>query len=683
MNQGIRYFVINTICVLLAICLASSVVAQEKGESEKPATVQESVVGQTLSVQESDAPNEEETSEVATKVAEPIRIASEQYLPASTKAWLSIPNPRVLEKAFESTQIGELAQRKEIKPFKESLEKQAQQWFKKQDVRLGIKLEDLHDVHSGEVCIAGVFPDVVGNNKVADLHGLILLMDVSETEEKAIALQKKMNAEQIKKGATVKEIKINGITATQVTISNPKRFLKSQTNLQAIVNGWFLACDNVTIFRDVLRKLADPAKIKPQETLSAQKAFSEVMSQTELGSNTQHIRWFVDPFGYAELAQALKDEERVSRPRSDSWVAILKQQGFSAWKGIGGKVSVATGEHEFLHQTFTYVPSNNNVPNYKRMMDLFDFSGKPLEVAPWVPEDCSGYVTMNWKMEKALESIGHIFDARIEEEGAWDRMLYDLKIDIDTPLDVKKLVGLIDNRITIVAAVNRPIDDNSERVVISVPIKKEEGLVLDSLKTALRGEVLNLGGNKVIKVENSNDYELDEDLPGGPFDLPEDDFEEEEQPRFELFAKKYFAVKNRNLIVTNNKEYMKKLLVRKESKLAAEVDYQKVKNAIGQFTDDKKICWRQFGRLDRTLEANYETLRRGEMGNSQTILGRLVNQMIEQQKMESDDPVDADPSKIRQQKLDNAKLPQNYQKEIAPFLGPMGWVMESESEGWR
>ena len=38
---------------------------------------------------------------------------------------------------------------------------------------------------------------------------------------------------------------------------------------------------------------------------------------------------------------------------------------------------------------------------------------------------------------------------------------------------------------------------------------------------------------------------------------------------------------------------------------------------------------------------------------------------------------------VRQQKLDGSKLPGDYEKSIAPYFGPMGWVMETDKNGWR
>ena len=89
-------------------------------------------------------------------------------------------------------------------------------------------------------------------------------------------------------------------------------------------------------------------------------------------------------------------------------------------------------------------------------------------------------------------------------------------------------------------------------------------------------------------------------------------------PENDLFAKKYFVVHGGNLLIANDKGYLRKLLSQKKSQLSSAPDYIEVETAIDKLTDGSAVCWRQFGRMDLALEANYEMVRRGEMASSQT-----------------------------------------------------------------
>ena len=73
-------------------------------------------------------------------------------------------------------------------------------------------------------------------------------------------------------------------------------------------------------------------------------------------------------------------------------------------------------------------------------------------------------------------------------------------------------------------------------------MKAEPDFVFESLRRATNGQVISLGGIKVIEVDSAAmEEELPDDLED--FKLPGDleyEEEEEEEPAFQLFAKKVF-----------------------------------------------------------------------------------------------------------------------------------------------
>ena len=105
------------------------------------------------------ADSEQETvQEVAVKR----EISSEYLLPATTKAWFSIPDYSQLKEDFGSTMLGQLAKDEKLKPFIDSLGEQFRDWLNNQNVRLGMDIEDVQSVRTGEICIAGVLRDRAG-----------------------------------------------------------------------------------------------------------------------------------------------------------------------------------------------------------------------------------------------------------------------------------------------------------------------------------------------------------------------------------------------------------------------------------------------------------------------------------------------------------------------------------------
>ena len=129
------------------------------------------------------------------------KIASENLLPATTKAWFSVPDGTLLEQQFQKTQFGQLTKDETLKPFIDSIRGQVKSWVNQKNVRLGLRIDDLKGVRSGEFCLAGILPEDEGDQKLGrGLHGMVLLVDVSETEEAARELLTKID-EEIKKVA--------------------------------------------------------------------------------------------------------------------------------------------------------------------------------------------------------------------------------------------------------------------------------------------------------------------------------------------------------------------------------------------------------------------------------------------------------------------------------------------------
>ena len=616
------------------------------------------------------------------------KLDSTMLLPASTKLWVSIPNLKQLEKKFDQTQVGQLAHEEAIKPFFESLKEQGKDWLEQKNIRLGIQLEDLSEVQSGEICLAGVLQDLAGVRPARGSHGLVLLVDVGESEKEARELLAKLNAKLMKqKDADQEDIEINGIKVLKTTIKHPKRIRHSQVSFQAVANGWLLAADNEEIFRDIILRLAKHDTDNVEGTLASLNAFDEIMTRTTIEDYSAEIGWFVDPFGYIKLAQAIEQEESEKRAHQDEWADTLEEQGFDAIRGIGGKVSLLTGTHEVLHRAYIYAPKENLKKNQQRIFDLFDFSSTkngPPQPPSWVPADAAGYFSGNWDFTKLLNSVGHIYDAFLSE-GEFQQMVDDFKRDPDMQLDIPKLVGTFKNQITIISTAERPITESSERVVIGLRIGDDADFVYQSIKRAVgqgNGEEIRLGGIKVIEVDTTKEpeFELDNELAVlEGLDVGNEKEPVKEEREFELFEKRYFAVQDGYLLIANDKNYFKRILnIAPEVKLHDTEDYIQIAESLDQLTDASKVGFRQFGRMDRDLETNYEMLRKGNMGNSKTVMARVLNKIFE-----TEDTAQPGKKEERKQKLDGSKLPENYAESIAPFLGPTGWVLENEAYGWR
>jgi len=214
-------------------------------------------------------------------VAKPSGFLSQNLLPATTKAWVSYPDAKDLSERFGRSQFGELAKNKTLKPFADSLKAQVKAWIDQQNVRLNLDVDQLNGVSSGEICFAGVLNE-------GGEHGILFLMDVSKTREKAVDLCDRIAKKLVARGATKKESTIQGVSYSQLTLDKPKVFRTPRNTFQTIVDvkgdnksSWMLVSNNESVFRDVLRRLTNPERIQAVVTLAAQPSFQTVMKQTD------------------------------------------------------------------------------------------------------------------------------------------------------------------------------------------------------------------------------------------------------------------------------------------------------------------------------------------------------------------------------------------------------------------
>ena len=487
---------------------------------------------------------------------------------------------------FDRSQFGELAKNKTLKPFADSLKKQIKDLIDQQNVRLNLDIDQLEGVNSGEICFAGVLGDGDGRE-----HGVVFLMDVSDTRDKAAQLRNRISQKLMERDATKKEGKIQGVTYTHLTLDKPKLFRTPRNTFHTIVDvvgefksSWMLVSNNESVFRDVLRRLTNPERIQAVETLAAQPSFQTVMKQTDSTDSKSQIKWFVDPFGYIELAQLIRDEEAKSRVPRNPVGKQLADAGFDAFRGIGGQVSLMTGEHEVLHKTFVYAKKLK--AGQEKVFELLDFGVNkelPHSIPAWVPEEASSVIIGDWNSQKALKAFGHFWDARTKP-GSWRQVLIDLKQDPNLQFDLEGVVDQIGNRFVIVAASEEPIGPESERVVVSLTLKGKTKFVFDNISRANPdARIIKVGRWEFIEIDSTREIEeplIDLDDPLDP-DYDEDE-EEEEPKRFELFEKRYLVVSGNELLLANDKNFLKKILARKRSKLELEPDFIRIKSTLAK-----------------------------------------------------------------------------------------------------
>ena len=187
----------------------------------------------------------------------------------------------------------------------------------------------------------------------------------------------------------------------------------------------------------------------------------------------------------------------------------------------------------------------------------------------------------------------------------------------------------------------------------------------------------------------------------------------ETEVEVEKMDPEYYGMAHGYLVVAQDKQVLERILnPAKSENLAAAKDYKQVYESLEKLTNPQNVSIRQFGRLDSTMAHSYQSLRSGQFELPQNYLVEVVagwadglfwtfdfelpslsefawiiaRELLFGKRQEIDDPVQQNPTPTNPQQvlqIDGSKLPADFQNVVAPYLGPSGWVLETEQGGWR
>lgn len=596
---------------------------------------------------------------------------SDILLPKTTKGYVSVKDVDLLRTEFEKTQLGKLVNDPLMKPFVEDMRKQIESKMGNTGIRLNIELDDLKDVYGGEVCLAVIQP---GGD--VQKHALVLLVDVTDHSKQADALLDKIEQQLVDQKAKKNEQKINGATLKSFELPKKRGAKEAQRAFYFRHQDQLVATDNEATAKEMLSRLAGDGK----DALKELPAYKTTMARCEIafGGAPAHIRWFVEPFGYAETMRAAAGGRKK---RGMDPLKLLRNQGFDAIKGVGGFVSFSVGENESQHGTFIYAPPvNKQGDKYNLAARMLTFP-ESADLAPqdWVPDKVTNYITMYWEMEKAFESAKTLVD---EAAGGpiFDDVLDQLKDDPHGPrVDLRKdLIQQLGKRVTFFADYRLPISPTCERWFIGFEAKNAPVIArtLDKIMAAdpeAHKRIMVLGEKKqtvweITREEATEDPdELKIDGPG--FDDFEEEEEEDEAPP--LLDHAAFTVIKGQLIITSHYDFMEEILTKAGTvpPLSKAKEYTRVAAALKKLGAGQNALG-FFTRTDKAYHVTYELIRTGKMPEAKSLFGNLLNGMFGPE----------EEGVLREQQIDGSKMPE-FEK-IRHNLGPAGAFIDAEDDGW-
>jgi len=430
------------------------------------------------------------------------------------------------------------------------------------------------------------------------------------------------------------------------------------------------------------------------------KAYQESQAQCrkQAGSLAPHIRWFIEPFGYIAA-------NRITNPgrkrQGQDMVEILRNQGFTCVQGVGGFINLNQGEYDILHRTMAYAPAvtgdkrspdeplKKDTDKYRLAARMLNFpNGGDHLPAKWIPRDLATYVSFNGKLQSGFEYSKTLVNAMADDE-IFEQVLRSLKSDPHGPqVDIRKeIVAHLGERVMVFSDYALPITPESERLLMAIEVKDEASVakgirkLMENDKHHVRAEIGGVEAWEVAEDKGAELPKIDLDIPFAQVEAPKPAKKKDKK----MLAGKAMAVTHGYLLVASNNDILRRVLDPQpdEGALGASVDYQLVREAMQRLGSIQELgpancCCQTFSRTDEEYRPTYELIRNGQMPQSQTLMGKLLNGMLSEPLTEEEEEEEV--VKVRQQEIDGRKLPE-YDR-VRRYLGPAGIYVNSLEDGW-
>lgn len=600
----------------------------------------------------------------------PAAVRSDKLLPATTKGYLSIPDSVELSKKFDESQLGQLCNDPLMKPFADDLRRQLRGKFSEMGVKLGVTLDDLNQVVGGELAVALLQPD---NDKKQ--HALVIYVDVTGKREEAVKLLERITANQLEKGAKQSKTKRGAIEIVSFVLPKKRDQQEASQAHFFLHEDQLVATDHAKTSTELADRLATPAG----SVLADVKAYQVVMRKAEEsgGQVAPQIRWFIEPFGYAEANRVAQGGRKK---RGTDLIKVLANQGFKAIQGLGGYLSFSTGSHELLHRSYVYAPPAPGAEKgqkYTLAARMLNFPNtKEHAPLPWVPRHLANHYTFHLKIKEGFEYVGSLVDEVAGEPGVFEEVLRSIEIDRSGPqVNLRKeLVAHAGERITVITDVRLPVTTKSERLMVAVEVTNAAAVakainkIMESDPNAHKHEV---GGHTVWEILNDDNSVEVETLmiEGSEFVSKDEESEDEEEEEKPVIPNSAVTVANGHLIIASHIDYIKQILLEKNEPLAGSAEHEAVNKALTALAADLD-SFRMFTKTDEAYRGTYELLRQGKMPEAESLMGKLLNRMLGPD----------EEGVLREQEIDGTKMPE-FEK-MMKYLGAAGAYVRSEEEGW-
>lgn len=607
---------------------------------------------------------------------------ADQLLPDTACLFVSFPDMKSTDANFSKTQLGQLLDDPVIKPFAEDLASQLRNRFGQTELQLGLKWDDLEGVFAGEACLARTLP-------AQGEHAVIMLVDVTGHDQAVAKLKTTLSTNLKKRKATESSITVGKSNVTQFQLPKEVWQLKPKEVFFVVVQNQLMLTNHRGLLTDVVTRAEGG---EAANRLVTSRTFSEVMNgvSKESGDLKPDVRWFIDPFHYAEVLRNSRSQRK--RTRGTNFVQILRGQGFDAVRGAGGYIHFSPQGYEVLHRSYVFAPPVTDQPtkfNGAARMLAFPAS-KHMPIPRWVPRELATMMSMNWNVLNGFNYSTGLIDQVVDSEGFVEDVLKSFETDQNGPMiNIREaLLAHLDDHILTFSDNELPTTTKSERLLVAIRVKNEKAVVA-ALRKLWKDEPdareVKLGDHVVWEIVPDEVDLSDIELPGsvplpGAIPLPgaEADSGSSGEGDIKLPNSAMTVARGPDekadpyFLICTSIDLLADVLAKDRplhETLSASTDFQLINKELAELGagDDS---FRFFSRTDEEYRSTYELIKQGKMPESESMLGRLLNRMLGPE----------EENVLRKPEIDGTKMP-DFQV-VRRYLGPAGLYVKPLENGW-
>jgi hypothetical protein len=597
-------------------------------------------------------------------------------LPDSIAGLVRIPNlPRFCE-AWDKMHIGQLLDEESMQPFIDAQRARADDYLQSIGSKIGIKVEDLYELASGEVVVSWL----PFENDKRRPFALCLVADIRGEKAKADQTLETVDQELKSGGWTREDVQHRG-QVVRVYNTKPKPGqLKVEQIAITLDDVRIIASDRDSVVTDLLDAIAGQPK---GSAISSVEDFKLVLTRcgeaisepVKAGGGIIGIEWFARPL---QMGRIVRESLQVDRGNQVDILQLLENQGFAVIRAAGGVVAMGGNKYDLLHRALVIAPQDQ----LQQAARMLRFDNVPMAGIPvWVHEEIASFNRINLHIEEAFWESESLINEAFGDEIFRD-IIEGIRDDEDGPqIDIaKNVLPNLDDQVIAVTDNTLPVNVNAERMLVAIRVRDPE-----AIKTAIRKAMevepdaskMEVAGVEIWRVERGEDEdnfdsELFKDLDLG---LEGNNEDEQTPPLLDHWA---IALVDQGpgsdapfLMFSNHPDLLVLTATRIQEGarggLQSEPSIQAVIDSLRELGCQQPAFDRAV-RLRLALRAKYELLRQGKLKDSDSVLSSVYRRIIDEEERNEPDPLDA------------TKLPPL--EAIEKHLPDGGNFFETTPDGW-